>query len=66
MTGVRKTGKTCIICEMEKNQGYYILSSFICKECEEEIVQTEADDQTYQFFIKQLGKITSKHNIFNL
>ncbi|MCU9594307.1 sigma factor G inhibitor Gin [Caldibacillus thermolactis] len=61
MTGVKK----CIICENEKRQGYYILSSFICKECEEKIVQTETNEQAYMFFVKQLGKINSKQNIYH-
>jgi hypothetical protein len=45
---------TCIICNLEKPEGIFILSEFICDDCEAEIVRTDVQDEKYPFFIHQL------------
>ena len=49
----------CIICEEDKDRekGYFILDSFICLECENDILQTETSSAYYSFILKQMKKL---------
>ncbi|MCU9615313.1 sigma factor G inhibitor Gin [Caldibacillus lycopersici] len=49
----------CIICEQQKEHGYFLYNSFICRECEKDIVQTETDQPLYKFYVNQMKKIKS-------
>ncbi|WP_017185074.1 sigma factor G inhibitor Gin [Alkalibacillus haloalkaliphilus] len=44
----------CQICGEWKQDGIHVLSSFICKGCEREIVNTNPDDERYQYFVDRL------------
>ncbi len=50
----------CIVCHSEKNEGIHLLASFICRECELNIVEAETDDPNYQFYVEQLRELTKK------
>lgn len=50
----------CIICEQEKEKGYHLYTSFICVDCEREIIHTETDHPLYKFYLQQLSKVTRK------
>jgi transcription initiation factor IIE alpha subunit len=52
----------CIVCSEKSEQGMYIWSQFICKQCEGEMVETEVCDEKYSFFVKQMKKIWLKEN----
>ncbi|MFD2671567.1 sigma factor G inhibitor Gin [Marinicrinis sediminis] len=54
--------ETCIICEQSKAEGINIYASFICADCEEEIVGTDVQDVKYPFFIRQLKNIWLKQD----
>ena len=47
----------CIICEENKEKGIFILQSFICLECENDILQTDTSSPYYSFIIKQMRKL---------
>ena len=47
----------CIVCEQRKDSGIHLYTSFICIECEQEIVNTDIDDPKYKFYLKQLKVI---------
>ena len=49
---------TCIICEKEKENGIFLLQSFVCIECERDIVQTETNSPLYRFYVQQMKKVT--------
>lgn len=49
--------KHCIICEENKETGYFILQSFICVECENDIVHTDTSSPYYSFLVQQLKKL---------
>lgn len=49
--------ETCIICKKEKKIGIHLYTSFICTDCEREMVKTDTDDPKYQFFIEQMKVI---------
>ena len=51
------TERVCIICSQKKTEGITIVSQFVCEECETEIVNTNAEDVKYGFFIHQLKQI---------
>lgn len=50
-------GYKCIICEVMKKQGYYLKKSFICIDCENDIIYTETNSPFYKFFVDQVKKI---------
>ncbi|CCQ98221.1 Inhibitor of sigma-G Gin [[Clostridium] ultunense Esp] len=52
----------CIICDTEKEEGIDIWKSFICNECEQEMVRTEVSDHRYNDFIHKLKKIWLKQD----
>jgi len=49
--------KTCIVCGQPKEDGITIITQFICSSCESEIVRTEAEDERYPFFVRQLRQL---------
>lgn len=49
-------GENCVVCEKNKLEGIHLFQSFICMECEREIVNTKTNDPKYQFFVYQMGK----------
>lgn len=46
----------CLICEEYKSEGIHLFESFICMDCEQEIVNTKTNDPKYRFFVYQMGK----------
>ncbi len=51
----------CMICGAFVADGIWILSEFICDECESEIVQTDVQDEKYPFFIYQMRQLYQKN-----
>ncbi|WP_409276187.1 sigma factor G inhibitor Gin [Neobacillus sp. SCS-31] len=47
----------CVVCEKTKTQGIHLYTSFICSECERDMVSTETNDPRYIYFLKQLRKV---------
>ena len=56
------SGEVCLICENRKMDGIHFLHSFICLECEREIVNTKTSDPKYSFFLYQMGKANISQN----
>ena len=56
MSGENKL-KMCGVCDTEKDRGIHLYNMFICCECEKEIIQTEPNEQKYQYFLKKLRSI---------
>lgn len=52
-------GETCVICEDLKPNGIHLYTSFICTDCENDLIQTGTNDPKYKYFLKQLRKITN-------
>jgi hypothetical protein len=55
----RQSGETCVICEQMKPKGIHLYTSFICTDCEKDLIQTEISNPKYKYFLKQLRKITT-------
>ncbi|MED4228321.1 sigma factor G inhibitor Gin [Neobacillus cucumis] len=51
--------ETCVICESLKPKGIHLYSSFICTDCENDLIHTDTNDPRYKYFLKQLRKITT-------
>ncbi|MFL6561321.1 MAG: sigma factor G inhibitor Gin [Bacillus sp. (in: firmicutes)] len=51
--------ETCVICESLKPKGIHLYTSFICTECENDLIHTDTNDPRYKYFLKQLKKITT-------
>lgn len=54
-----KQVKSCIVCEENKTEGIHLYTSFICSECEEEMVGTETNEPKYQYFIDKLKRVNT-------
>ncbi|GGE84462.1 sigma factor G inhibitor Gin [Priestia taiwanensis] len=61
MMGIPLMGKICVICECEKSVGIHLYMSFICEECEADILCTDTDNPKYTFFLEQLKKTTTPY-----
>ncbi|MFZ3591004.1 sigma factor G inhibitor Gin [Bacillus sp. DJP31] len=51
-------GETCMICEQEKEKGIHVYTSFLCIECENEMINTQTSHPMYKFYLQQMRKIT--------
>ncbi|MBT2657973.1 MULTISPECIES: sigma factor G inhibitor Gin [Bacillaceae] len=51
--------ETCVICESLKPKGIHLYTSFICTDCENDLIHTDTNDPRYKYFLKQLKKITT-------
>jgi hypothetical protein len=52
-------GETCVVCEQVKLKGIHLYTSFICVECEHNLIHTETNDPKYKYYLKQLKKIST-------
>ena len=52
-------GETCAVCEQIKGMGIHLYTTFICEECERDMIRTDTNDPKYQYYLKQLRKITN-------
>ncbi|WP_048828114.1 sigma factor G inhibitor Gin [Bacillus sp. B-jedd] len=50
-------GELCVVCEERKMRGIHLYTSFICMECERDMVSTETNDPRYIYFLKRLKKV---------
>lgn len=46
--------RVCMICARTGGDGIHILSRFICSDCEQDLVNTEVDDDLYEYFVDRL------------
>ena len=44
----------CMICERAGSDGIHILSQFICSDCEAEIVNTDVEDDLYDYLVMRM------------
>ena len=51
--------ETCVICEDLKPVGIHLYTSFICSDCEKDLIHTETNNPKYIYFLKQLKKVTN-------
>ncbi|WP_459503760.1 sigma factor G inhibitor Gin [Bacillus sp. C1] len=49
--------EVCIVCENRKNDGIYVQTSFICGDCERDMIETETNDPKYIYYLQRLRKI---------
>lgn len=56
----------CKICEEKKREGIYILVSFICSDCEKEILNTNPEDERYQYFVDRLKRTHTANLLIQL
>ncbi|GKU85044.1 sigma factor G inhibitor Gin [Niallia sp. NCCP-28] len=47
----------CLICEKQKPLGIHLYHSFICLDCEMDIINTKTSDQKYQFYVRRLKQV---------
>lgn len=54
----------CMICHVSANQGIKILDSFLCQDCEQEIVKTEVDDSRYTMFVSKMRDLNLQRYMY--
>ena len=47
----------CVVCEKIKLDGIHLYKSFLCNECERNIIRTSIKDPEYKFYLERLKKI---------
>lgn len=52
--GEGRRKERCGVCELEKENGIHLYNMYICKSCEEEIIDTDPSEQKYQYFLKKM------------
>ncbi|SEC36684.1 sigma factor G inhibitor Gin [Paenibacillus sp. GP183] len=50
----KKQVSPCMICGQNQENGIFILSGFLCDDCEMEMVETDAQDERYRYFVQQM------------
>ena len=53
----RQSFEACAICELTKKEGIHLYNIFLCTDCEETLIHTEANDPLYQQHIEKLRKM---------
>nr|WP_114746947.1 sigma factor G inhibitor Gin [Falsibacillus pallidus] len=51
--------EVCVVCDERRAKGIHLYTSFICSECEEDMVRTDTRDPKYKYYIDRLKKITT-------
>ncbi|MGG3940745.1 sigma factor G inhibitor Gin [Peribacillus psychrosaccharolyticus] len=49
----------CVVCDRYKEYGIRLYTSYLCIDCEKEIISTETSDPKYKYYLEQLKKVTS-------
>ncbi|MBM7588162.1 hypothetical protein JOC86_004757 [Bacillus pakistanensis] len=55
----KKVGDLCIVCNETKNFGIHLYTSFICVDCEREMIRTETNSPEYKYYVNRLKKINT-------
>jgi hypothetical protein len=56
---MKHTSETCVICGEKKGRGIHLYTSFLCVDCERDIILTDTTDPKYKYYLKRLRKITT-------
>ncbi|RHW31781.1 sigma factor G inhibitor Gin [Neobacillus notoginsengisoli] len=51
--------ETCVVCEGLKKRGIHLYTSFICSDCERDMISTETSDPKYTYYLRQLKKVAA-------
>ncbi|MEW9111033.1 MAG: sigma factor G inhibitor Gin [Cytobacillus gottheilii] len=54
-----KDYKVCVICDQAKVSGIHLYTSFICTECERELISTDTSNPKYKYYLTKLKKVTT-------
>ena len=52
-----KNNEVCAICESNKPDGMHLYNIFICSECENTLIHTEATDPLYKQYVEKMRKM---------
>jgi len=55
----KQIGEECVICEQTKQRGIHLYTSFICTDCESDLISTDTNNPKYKYYLKKLKKITN-------
>lgn len=49
--------RSCIICEESKQAGIHVYASFICEQCEFNMIHTDTREAKYHYYIRKLKNL---------
>jgi len=52
--------RRCIICEEVKQSGVHLYTSFICKQCEHNMIHTDVREVKYRYYIEKLKNMEGR------
>ncbi|MGM0846957.1 MAG: sigma factor G inhibitor Gin [Bacillota bacterium] len=55
----KRLGEICIVCSQEKRTGIHLYTSFICIDCEKDMIATETNHPQYKYFLEKLKKVNT-------
>lgn len=55
----KQDGEVCVVCEEIKHKGIHLYTSFICVDCEKDMLITDTKDPKYKYYLQKLKKVTS-------
>ncbi|WP_096186125.1 sigma factor G inhibitor Gin [Evansella halocellulosilytica] len=47
----------CLICKEKKEAGIHLVNFFICKHCERDVVESDVEDESYDYYVEQLSQV---------
>ncbi|MED1206034.1 sigma factor G inhibitor Gin [Heyndrickxia acidicola] len=53
----KTTLEKCIVCDEKKLTGIHLFTSFICSDCERDMVNTDTSDPKYKYYIDRLKSV---------
>jgi uncharacterized protein (DUF983 family) len=54
----KTTTEKCIVCDEMKLVGIHLFSSFVCSDCEKDMVNTDTSDPKYKYYVDRLKSVT--------
>jgi hypothetical protein len=55
---MKKMMQRCGICEEEKEKGIHLYTTFICTDCEYNMIHTEPREEKYKYYLHKLKNVT--------
>ncbi len=47
----------CAVCEKLKTEGIKVFHSFLCEQCEQEMLETDTEDAKYQYYLEKMKNL---------
>ena len=59
MAAKQVAGEICVVCDRFKKTGIHLYTSYVCTDCETDIIHTHTEDPKYGYYLSRLRNITT-------